>query len=1096
MNEAVVPSAAEPAPCATLTDVLDLRARTIPDKIAYRFLRDGELETESISFGALRERALAIAAQLVALGACGERAVLVYPQGLAFLSAFWGCLYASVVAVPASVPNKKRGIDIVRRVAADAQARFLLSTGPLLEALASDARERAGLTNLSCFDTESGAANVDVAALPQLEPTDLALLQYTSGSTGLPRGVMVTHENLVENHRHVAACLGSDADTKYVSWLPMFHDMGLGIALQAVWVGVETILMPPRAFVHDPLRWLAAIARYRATTSGGPDFAFDLCVRRVSEQDRQALDLSCWRTAYNGSEPVDVATLQRFAAAFASTGFREAAFQPVYGLAEATLLASSEQPEDPLVVRVFDQQALARGEATPATGEGGRALVSLGRPWPGTSLAIVDPVTREECVPGRIGEVWLQGKSVARGYFGRETETRATFAASTARGRGSFLRTGDLGFVAGGRLFVTGRRRDVIVLGRRTYYPQEMEATASRSHPALTPYGAAAFTPGHGDGLVIAQEVSRSALRGLDAERVMSDLCAAVARAHGVEVRAVDLLMPGTLPRTTSGKVRRGACRAAFRDHAFSVLASFRIAAAPPPQVLHPIESVEPPATAGPASRLCDWLRANAAELIANHELAQPGPRMGPLLRDLAKVGLVGMQVEHAYGGLGLGVLEGTRVVEQLAAVHFKVAVALAVNEYLGILPIARHASATLRSWLLPGLVHAEEVAAFADADHATAARPVAGALRIPGDVGGICRLSGAKLFDSILVAPTVANVFVAERDGERSSAFVVAGRDLHASALPEVAAETELGFARGTLNLDGLLVGAEQSLGEPGRGAEIAAEALMHFRLGTAAACVGGMKRCAQLAVRSGPYRTAGLASKRTPNPVTLSRLGAVKARVTALSCLVERVARALDAGQRVAPEAFAVCQLLGPELLLRSIEDVLQLGFALEPADRERIFALHRDAGLLQNHAGSPEVIAEATGARVMEDNPALATLLADVFDAPRLDDEFERIEETIRYRMTKLNPALAQRAQRWANTRAGELAGWVLLLAALEGSARAAPSPELEHARAWAEAQFEFALAAVRFGTPSDTAAIDSADAAATFAAYARAIGDAGA
>lgn len=560
-----------------------MAASRYPDRVVYRVLRDGTLEVESITFAELRRQALRVAAHLVARRATGDRAILVYTQGVRFIVAFLGCLYAGVAAVPASFPNRKRGLEILKRIVGDCGARWLLSTGQPLDDLAEEAAREPALSALIQVDTEAagGPDGIEGLVLPTVSPDGLALLQYTAGSTAPPRGVMVNHANLVHNHQQITLSLGSDASTIYLSWLPMFHDMGLGIALQAIWVGVTCVLMSPQAFIQNPLRWLSAISRYRVTASGGPDFAFALCMRRLSSEVLAGLDLSCWRVAYNGSEPIRSSTIERFSNAFATAGFRREAFHPVYGLAEATLLATSEPPFVGPRIRTFSVDALAKGHGSPAPRDQGRLLVSCGRPWLDASLAIVDPDTRLEKAPGQVGEIWLQSPSVAGGYWNRDDETRNTFRATTPNRSGTFLRTGDLGFVEDGQLFVMGRLRDLIVVTGRSHYPHDIEGTVSACHPALAPFGAAAFTleQQDGGGLVILQEVARSEVRRLPLDEVVEAIRTAVMAHHALDVQAIALLRPTSLLRTTSGKIRRSSCRTAFVDRSLPVLHVWRAAA-------------------------------------------------------------------------------------------------------------------------------------------------------------------------------------------------------------------------------------------------------------------------------------------------------------------------------------------------------------------------------------------------------------------------------------------------------------------------------------------------------------------------------------
>jgi acyl-CoA synthetase (AMP-forming)/AMP-acid ligase II len=550
---------------ATFTERLDQQASLQPDRVVYQWLGEGEEELQRLTFAELRQRSLGVAAALAAQGKSGERALLALPQGLAFLAAFFGCLYAGVVPVPVSAPNRKRGIELLRAIAVDSGARWLISSGSTLQQLASDDVLRA----LKPLDLTPELEAPDGFSPHESALDAIALLQYTSGSTRAPRGVAVTHANLAANHGQVAACLNSDASTVYASWLPMFHDMGLGIALSAVWLGARAVLMSPRAFFSEPLRWLRVISRYRATVSGGPNSAYALCLQRISAAERQQLDLSSWQVAFNGSEPVHISTLQRFAEVFADAGFQRAALHPVYGLAEATLLAASEPPRQGPRVRCFSAQALEQdrvlGEEAADSGRA-RSLVSCGRPWPGTEIVIVSGTNGAEVAPGRVGEIWMRGASMAAGYWNREAETRATFDLTTADGRSGFVRSGDLGVMVDGDLFVLGRQGDVLTLHGRTYYPHELETSSSTSDPALVPHACAAVTlrEAGADKLLIIQEVSRAALRHLNAAAVVAKIRAAVAEHHRLEVGVVVLLRPATLPRTTSGKVRRKSCRQAF----------------------------------------------------------------------------------------------------------------------------------------------------------------------------------------------------------------------------------------------------------------------------------------------------------------------------------------------------------------------------------------------------------------------------------------------------------------------------------------------------------------------------------------------------
>jgi acyl-CoA synthetase (AMP-forming)/AMP-acid ligase II len=356
----------------------------------------------------------------------------------------------------------------------------------------------------------------------------------------------------------------------------MFHDMGLGIALQSITAGATCILLPPRVIVHQPRLWLSAITNYRGSISGAPNFAYDLCVRRINETERAQLDLSCWQVAYNGSEPLRQATLDRFTRAFEVAGFRHSAFHPVYGLAEATVLVRSPPPSQPPLVKKFSTNALRRGKGTVAKDGVGTPLVSHGGPWLDTVVMIVNPRTRKPCDEGEVGEIWIQGSSVARQYWRDDVPSDATVNSSLS-GKAAYLCTGDLGFVHENNLYITGRLQDLIVFGEQQYYPQDVESTVAECHSSLVPYGCAAFAlePAEAKHLVVVQEVERTALRKLDRTQVVRTIRDAVLREHGIGPQAVALVRPATLPRTSSGKIRRFSCRAAFLDQSLDTVVTW-----------------------------------------------------------------------------------------------------------------------------------------------------------------------------------------------------------------------------------------------------------------------------------------------------------------------------------------------------------------------------------------------------------------------------------------------------------------------------------------------------------------------------------------
>ncbi len=645
-------------PARTLIHLLRRRAERHPERPAYVFLKDGETEEVRLGYGELEARARAVAAALDGCGAAGTRALLLYPPGLDFVTAFLGCLYAGVVAVPAAAPAPGRAQPRLSAIARDAGAGLVLAPAAVArqrESLAAFVPELAGLPWIATDGLEAAAAPAWRKALPG--PETLAFLQYTSGSTSSPKGVMVTHGNLVHNQEVIRRVCAHREGAVVVSWLPVFHDMGLiaGV-LQPLFTGGLCVSMSPVAFLQRPSRWLAAISRYRGETSGGPNFAYELCLRKVDEEAKAGLDLTCWRTAFDGSEPVRAETLERFARAFASCGFDRSALYPCYGLAESTLFVTGGRPGAGPVVETVSPTELRRNRVAPPAGEPGQEVVSCGHPWLGQEVAIVDPDTLKPAAPGRVGEIWVAGPSVARGYWNRPAETARDFGARLAGEpeRGPFLRTGDLGFAAGEDLFVTGRLKDLLILRGRNHYPQDVELSAERSHPALRPGAGAAFTVlvGAEERLVVVQEIERR--REAEAEAAADALRRAVALEHDLNPYDVLVVRAGTVPKTTSGKVQRRACRDLYETGALAPMARRRAAAveAPGTAASLSVEEVLGLPVAERPGALAAYLRQRAAEAIGVPAEGLPldRPLVGLGLDSLAAVRLE----QEVEGDLGV----------------------------------------------------------------------------------------------------------------------------------------------------------------------------------------------------------------------------------------------------------------------------------------------------------------------------------------------------------------------------------------------------------------------------------------------------------
>ncbi|MFB7677880.1 fatty acyl-AMP ligase [Kitasatospora purpeofusca] len=553
-----------------LSALLAQRADETPDTVAYVYLCNGEEIGEQVTYGQLHDDVRSLAGALAALAGERRSVVLMYPNGLEFIRAWLACTAAGLMGAPVQVPTRRHAVQRVRTIADDARTTLVLTTQEAREQVLAEFAGLPELAELEIVATDELSAPTTGAELPVPRMSDVALLQYTSGSTGTPKGVMVTHANFWFNAWETDRLWPMEEDGAVVSWLPFFHDMGLvlGIVLP-LWAGRPSYLMGPEAFIRRPGRWLEAVSRFRGTHSSGPNFAYDLCVR--SDSVREPIDLSSWRMAANGAEPVREHSMREFVGKYATSGLDARALSPSYGLAEHTLKVAGSPPDAEPAPLVVDARALGLGTVVPVAGRQDvaaavtSAVMSVGRTVGETRVRIVDPHTHREVAPDAVGEIWVSGPCVAAGYFGREQESDRTFRAriTGAEADGPFLRTGDMGFVHGGDLFVTGRLKDLIILKGRNHYPQDLEHTVESSHPLLRPASAAVFPVDDGveESVVVVVEGDSRVGRYASPEEVTDAVREALRRDHRIDVADVVLIRRGTLPKTTSGKVRRRPCR-------------------------------------------------------------------------------------------------------------------------------------------------------------------------------------------------------------------------------------------------------------------------------------------------------------------------------------------------------------------------------------------------------------------------------------------------------------------------------------------------------------------------------------------------------
>jgi acyl-CoA synthetase (AMP-forming)/AMP-acid ligase II len=568
----------------TFIGILREHAARQPGQLACAFLSDGEEISAELTYGQLDERARRVADVIGRRLAPGARALIVCEPGLGFIESFLGCMYAGVAPVPVSPPSPPRfetGVARVRAVLANCSAEAVITTAMLRPLLAD-------LTGTipAILPEETATGDPGAWRDPGIRPTSVAFLQYTSGSTSSPRGVVLTHKNLLANQRAIEWSLDIPPASRWVTWLPLYHDMGLiGTVLHPLYGGGTIYVMSPLHFMQKPARWPRAISRFRARVSGGPNFAYELAARRAAAGDLADLDLSCWRVAFCGAEPIRAETMTRFGAVFSQAGLDPACLVGCYGLAESTLLVSGARRTDPKILRV-SRPALETCRAEPADGSRGTAcpagtaagatentatVVSCGRIFAEYDVRIADPVSCAPLPDGQVGEIWVAGPSVAKGYWRRAEDTARTFQAILAGdGHLTYLRTGDLGFLRGGQLYVTGRIKDLLIVRGRNVYPHDVEYAAHDAHPLARRGGAAAFTL-EAEQVAVVQETTA-------APPQLPEVAAAVRRSvlerEGVVLAVVYLVPAREVPKTSSGKVRRRDCRTALLRGELTVLHS------------------------------------------------------------------------------------------------------------------------------------------------------------------------------------------------------------------------------------------------------------------------------------------------------------------------------------------------------------------------------------------------------------------------------------------------------------------------------------------------------------------------------------------
>lgn len=566
----------------TFTDIIKYRVASNPNKTAFRFLGDGENISEILTYEQLGKRAMAIGALLQYNGYKGDTVLMLFQPGLDYVSSFFACLYSGFVAIPAYPPRRNRGVDRVYSIIRDSGCSLCLTSASVYNDIQRNFLNDEIFSTLQWIivDDIQDDQNNDFNP-PDLEPEDVAFLQYTSGSTGEPKGVIVTQKNLLYNSEKIRQSYNHDENLVGMNWLPMFHDMGLiGTVLQPPYVGGESNLMAPVTFIRNPLLWLKGISNFKATTAGGPNFTYDYCVDKIKDPYTE-IDLSSWKIAFSGAEPVRLETMKRFEKQFGLFGFKPTMYYPCYGLAEATLMVTGIEHDNKPNSILIDGEALTENRLRIVNEDSqiGVSVVSCGHTWLETKIEIVDPITLSICAEDEIGEIWITGPTVAKGYWNNQKETTDTFNVKlNDLDECLYMRSGDLGFLHNGELYVTGRLKDLIIIRGKNHYPGDIEFSIQNSIPELKMNAGAAFSITHNseEVLVIAHEIERSAMRTVNYNELFLQISKVIAEDHELDVHEIVILKPGSVPMTSSGKIERRKAKFDFLKNELNIIEGWR----------------------------------------------------------------------------------------------------------------------------------------------------------------------------------------------------------------------------------------------------------------------------------------------------------------------------------------------------------------------------------------------------------------------------------------------------------------------------------------------------------------------------------------
>ncbi|MBC2885143.1 AMP-binding protein [Ochrobactrum sp. CM-21-5] len=972
------------------SDILAQRAKIHPQKNALIIVGTDGGEKTKLTYGELHNQVDRYAAALREKGLSGSRALMLFEPGAGFVISFFACLRAGVTPLPCHLAKPGRSTwERLIAIVQDSDAACILTEAASIPKLAGWFADSPELTALPLLASEDLVGDPSQFQWERPSADTPAFLQYTSGSTGNPKGTIVTFGNLHAHSNIAGPMCGFNSDAVIVCWLPPYHDLGLiGNILQSIYDGALCVLLPPVSLIQNPGRWLETISRYRATISMAPNFAYELCVRRIPSEKREGLDLSSWKCALIGAEPIRASMIESFTKTYREYGFRPETFRPAYGLAEATLIVTISDPASLPQIQTVDSHALDNGHIVPSSRAGARAIVSSGRPRSPQQVTIVDPESRKICNDGIVGEIWISGPCVANGYWRRPDVTRDTFGAMTMTGEGPFLRTGDLGTIIDGELYVTGRIKEVMIIRGRNIYPQDIEATVQEAHEALKPAGGAVFAidDGKTESIVVVQEIERSWLSRIDTKEIMSRISQAVFREHELAVSDIVLVKPETVPKTSSGKIQRVLCRKLYLDNDLGHIASRRgqETSSAHPATISKQEETAPPGierddtasgsllhaqgnharSKADSEEMRAWLRDYAARRI-NTTLMDTRRLMAPhLVLDLGNQGLLGMDCPAALGGRDLALRDTLRVIEQVGAVDLTMANFVTLHNSLGLRPLLIGAKREQQEKIVPAIAAGRELIAFALTEDAAGSNPRAMQSKAER-TGNHWKINGQKTWIGNAGWAKHINVFALAYD---TSLIGISGFHVTTDQPGVIVGEEHMtmglrSMVQNSVYFSDAKATDDAVLGDIGKGMTIAQDAMMRTRLYIAAGAVGGIKSALGFMENYSTKRhvAGGLLAHI---PETKRKISSALADARALEVIIDYTTALAESRHKLYPQMAAIAKIVGSERLWAVLDDTCQIMGGRGYMEPNIIPQMMRDARILRIFEGPTETLLDYVG------------------------------------------------------------------------------------------------------------------------------------